>query len=266
MSVQIEDIRLIITIKNKQPVELLDLTKSLVALSTNFDRYTSEHGETKEHKEAKLYVKEIRAGSIVIELIELATIGMIPFAENVNTILDFANYFKKTVNFFLKGEGTDPELTPVELKEISTIINPVAKDNGSQFNLGTTVNGNLTINFNLNSNESNAVQNIFNRELKKLKLPELSDDTEERVVLTFFQARSDMNSKIGNKGIIESLSKKPMNIVFDNEELKMEILHSNINPLKTAYVVDVKIETINEKPSIYRITKLHEYFNLEEDE
>lgn len=266
MGTEIQDIRLIITINNKQPVELLDLTKSLVALSTNFDRYTSEHGETKENREAKLYVKEIRSGSIIVELIELATVGMIPFADNVNTILDFANYFKTAVNFFLKGEGEDPELSPSELKEISTIVGPVAKDKGSQLNISTTVNGNLTLNFNLNSNESSTIQNIFNRELKKLKLPEIVDDAEERVVLTFFQARSDKSSKIGNKGTIESLNKKPMNIVFDTEELKAEILHSDINPLKTAYVVDVKIETINEKPSIYRVIKLHEYFDLQEDE
>lgn len=266
MGNEIQDIRLIITINNRQPVELLDLTKSLVALSNNFDRYTSENGETKENREAKLYVKEIRSGSIIVELIELATVGMIPFAENVNTILDFANYFKTAVNFFLKGEGQDPDLSPAEFKEISTIVSPVAKDKGSQINISTTVNGNLTLNFNLNSNESNAIQNIFNRELKKLKLPEISDDSEDRVVLTFYQARSDKASKIGNKGIIESLNKKPMNIVFDTEELKMEILHSDINPLKTAYLVDVKVETINEKPSIYRIIKLHEYFDLEDNE
>lgn len=265
MSSEIQDIRLIFTINNKQPIELLDLTKSLVALSTNFDRYTSENGENKENREAKLYVKEIRSGSIIIELIELATVGVIPFAENINTILDFATYFKSSVNFFLKGEGKNPELGPSEFKEISTIVSPIAKDKGSQLNISTTVNGNVTINFNLNSNESTAIQNIFNRELKKLKLPEISDKSEDRVVLTFYQARSDKTSKIGNKGTIESLNKKPMNIVFDTEELKTEILHSDVNPLKTAYLVDVKIETINEKPSIYRIIKLHEYFELEED-
>ncbi|MFZ1523310.1 MAG: hypothetical protein WAT22_00740, partial [Saprospiraceae bacterium] len=202
----------------------------------------------------------------IVELIELATVGMIPFAENVNTILDFGNYFSKAIKYYLTGDGENPELTTIEFKEISTILNPIAKDKGSQFNISTTVNGNVTLNFNINSNESNAIQNIFDKEIKKLKLPEQKDGIEERVILTFFQARSDLNSKIGNKGLIESLSKKPMNIIFDNEDLKVEILHSDVNPLKTAFLVDIKIEAINEKTIIYRIIKLHEYFDLSENE
>lgn len=260
-----DDIRLVIKINNKQPVELIDLTKSLVSLASNFDRYSTKNAKSKEDKEAKLYVKEIRSGSIIIELIELATIGLIPFAENVNTILDFGVYFKSAVDFYLNNKGKAPELEPVEYKELSTILNPVAKDKGSQFNLSTTVNGNVVLNFNMNSNETNAIQNIFEKEIKKLKLPESNGDTEERVVLTFFQARSDISSKVGNKGIIEAISNKPMNIVFDTSELKAEILHSDLNPLKTAYLVDMKVETINGKPSIYRILQLHEYFEIEDE-
>lgn len=82
-----KDIRLIIEINNKQPLELLDLTKSLVALASQFNSYVSKNGDSKENREAKLYVKEIRSGSVILELIELATIGVIPFLENVNTVI-----------------------------------------------------------------------------------------------------------------------------------------------------------------------------------
>ena len=90
-----KDIRLIIEINNKQPLELLDLTKSLVALASQFNSYVSKNGDSKENREAKLYVKEIRSGSVILELIELATIGVIPFLENVNTVIGFADYISK---------------------------------------------------------------------------------------------------------------------------------------------------------------------------
>lgn len=266
MGTEIQDVRLVLTINNKQPVELLDLTRSLVALSTNFDRYATTHGDTKENKAAKLYVKEVRSGSIIVELVEYATVGVIPFAENVNTILDFTNYFKEAVNYFLKGEGKDPELSPSEMREISAIVATTAKDKGSQLNICTTVNGDVTVNINLSYNDSNAIQNVVNTKLRKLKHPETTDDIEQKVVLTFFQARSDKTSKIGNKGTIESIDKKPMNIIFDTDGLKTEILHSDTNPLKTAYVVDARVETINDKPSIYRILQLHEYFDLDDND
>ena len=82
--------------------------------------------------------------------------------------------------------------------------------------------------------------------------------------MTWFQARSDIKSKLGNKGVIDDLSKKPMNIIFDSEEIKERMLHSDVNPFNTAYVVDVKIMTVREQPVAYKVVKLHELINLNE--
>lgn len=266
MGAEIQDTRLIIKIENKNPVELLDLTKSLVALSKNFERYSQRHGVTQETKEAKLYVREIKTGSIIVELFELASAGIIPYAETTNTIIDFAIYFKSAINYLLKKEGSNPDLSPTEYRELSAIIDPVAKDNGSQFNLSTSVNGDLNVTLNINSTESNAIQNIIDKQVKKLQEPKPEDEIHERVVLTWYQARSDLNSKVGNKGVVESLDVKPKNIVFDSDDLKAEILHAEINPLNTAYVVDVRIELIHGLPKIYRVLRLHEYFEIDEND
>jgi len=58
-------------------------------------------------------------------------------------------------------------------------------------------------------------------------------------LLTFFQARNDSKSRIGNKGIIEQLSDKPLNVVFETDKLKRKILYSDKNPLTISYFVDV---------------------------
>ena len=52
MNNQVKDIRLVIRINNKSPIELIDLTKSLVSLAANFDRFSSKNGTTLEVKEA----------------------------------------------------------------------------------------------------------------------------------------------------------------------------------------------------------------------
>lgn len=261
-----QDIRLVIKIENKQPIELFDLTKSLVSLATQFDTYVDKNAYCKENKEAKLFVKEIKSGSVILELVEYATIGMIPFMENTNTIIGFAQYCKNAINYFLKNEGEKPDLTSTDFKEFSSILNPVAKDNGSQFNLSTTINGNVELHLNLNSTETNALQNLFKKEIEKLKVPEQLDEIQSSVLLTWFQARNDLKSKIGNKGVIEELSKKPLNITFENDELKETMLHGDLNPFNTAYVVDVKIQTVQEKPAAYKVVKLHEYFEINENE
>jgi hypothetical protein len=261
-----QDTKLIIKISNKEPIELVDLTKSLFSLASQFSSYVEKNGTSKEEREARLFVKEIRSGSVIIELIELATVGLIPFAENMNTIFEFATYCKNVFAYLLKGSETEedkPELSTTDYKELSAIVNPVAKDNASQINFSTTVNGNVILNFNLDSTQSNAIQNIVKRQLNALKKPETEDDVYEKVVLTWFQARSDIKSKKGNKGVIESINKKELNVIFNDDSTKEEMLHGDINPLTTAYVVDAKIENINGKPAVYRIMKLHEYFDVE---
>lgn len=260
-----QDIRLVIKIENKRPIELLDLTKSLVSIATQFDSYVDKNADSKENREAKLFVKEIKSGSVILELVEFATIGMIPFIENTNTILGFAEYCKKAINFFLKNEGEKPELKPTDYKDFSTILNPISKDNGSQFNLSTTINGNVELHLNLNSTETNALQNIFKKELEQLKIPEQLDDVKPSVLMTWFQARNDLKSTIGNKGVIEELSKKPLNITFETDDIKEKMLHSDINPFNTAFVVDVKIQTIQDKPAAYKIVKLHNFFDINEN-
>ena len=101
--------------------------------------------------------------------------------------------------------------------------------------------------------------------LEQLKIPEQLDDTITSVLLTWFQARNDNKSNVGNKGIIEDISKKPLNITFESDEIKEKMLHSDINPFNVAYVVDVKIQTIQEKPAAYKIVKLHNHFDLNEN-
>ncbi len=263
-TIERQDARLVIKIDNKEPIELVDLTKSLFSIASQFTTYVQKNGQFKEEREAKLFVKEIKSGSVIVELIELATIGMIPFMENFNTILDFTKYIKTTFTYLLNGEGEKPELQPTDYKELSAIVNPVAKDKASQINFSTTINGNVTLNFHLDSTKSNAIQNIVKRELDQLKLPAQQDDIHEKVVLTWFQARGNIKSKTGNKAVIEEISKKEMNVLFEDDKLKEQMLHSDINPFTTAFIVDVKILNVNDKPAIYKILRLHEYFDVDE--
>lgn len=262
---EVKDVRLIIKIENKNPIELFDLTKSLISLANQFDSFVSRSADSKENKEAKLYVKEIKSGSVILELMEIATVNVIPFIENTNTILEFGKFFKKTIDFFLKGKGDDPKLSPSDYKDMSTVLNPIAKDNGSQFIMNTTVDGNVYVNLPITSMEGNAIQNKLKEEIERINKPEASDGNYERVLLSLYQARTDLKSTTGNKGIIDEINKKPLNIVFENDTLKEEMLHGDINPFMTIYVVDVKLLTVQDKPTAYKVLRMHEYFDKEED-
>lgn len=260
-----KDVRLIVEIQNKQPLELLDLTKSFVALANQFNNFASESGDSKENREAKLFVKEIRTGSVIMELVEYATVGVLPFMENMNTIVGFADYVKKAYNYVLGKSSEKPkELTASDYKDLSQIVNPIANDSASQLNISTKIDGDVHFTFNLGSLEANAAQNLIEKFSKDLKKPEDADETKTKVLLTFYQIRSDINAKAGNKGVIEELSKTAVNITFDDPALNEEMLHGEFNPNDTVYVVDVLPQTVNDKIAAYKILKLHETFDKPE--
>ncbi|WLF84842.1 hypothetical protein [Moraxella sp. ZY210820] len=83
-----------------------------------------------------------------------------------------------------------------------------------------------------------------------------------QVVLYFSQARGD--NKKGDKGIIEFISKKEVKVAFDSQELKSRmIIDVDYNIFDKAYIVDVKVQTVNDKPILYTITDFHEAIDLE---
>lgn len=261
---ELKDIRLVIKIDNKNPVELMDLTKSLVALASQFNTYVAKNGDSKENREAKLFVKEIKTGSIILDLIEVATVGALPFLENVNTIVGFAEYVKSAVTWFLNGDGESPEFSSKDCSDFSQIVNPVANDRASQLNVSTTINGNVTNYLMLSSRDANALQNILKNEIKSLSAPEEVKDIYDKVVMSWDTAKSNIKKDVGNKGVIESIAKHPTKVIFETDDLKEKVLKGDENPLKTAYVVDVKVETVKGKIAVYKVVNLHESFPIEE--
>ena len=252
-----------IHLENKKPLELSDFNKSFLALGNQFETFALENGNF-DKSEVKLYVHQVSQGSIIIDLVEFVTAGLIPIASDVHLMIDFANHLKSIYDYFKSGKGEKPKLTVQECKDLCDIVNPVAKDANSKvtFNIVNNGNNNVTPVFIMDSIESNASQNKLKDELAELKTKEDQNMTHTAQLLSMFQIR-DIDNKSGNKGTIEALFEKPLNIVFESDDIKRQMLASDLNPLKTAYIVDVVIQTVNARPVAYKIVKLHDTFPLE---
>lgn len=254
------DSKLTVEIQNVQPIELLDLTASLYSLGEEYKRFvaSSELGVT---GGLKLYIKEIRAGSIITDLVALAPLAL-PFIEQTKTIIEYGKHLKSVYDFYA-GKKTDekPNLDKTSLNHFSRIIEPVAKDTGSQFNIYAENGGVVNLTMNISSSEANAAQNSIRRELDFLKEPEVG--LHNKVVLYWFQARGTLTNQAGDKGIIESISTNPVKVVFDSDKTKaLLLLQAGENPFRSAYIVDVFVETINGKPALYKITNFHERIDI----
>ncbi len=249
--------KLIVEYKNKNPMELIDLATSMSSISREFSKrfHAESYG-------AKLYVREVRNGSTIIELVPVV-IGQLPILiEHYKTIITFVEQTIIVVNWLLGKEDKPEHITREGLNNITNIVEPIAKDVGSQINIGSYNDNSRINNITINYTESNAIQNRATKELEILKEPIVG--LHEKVLLHWVQAKNDIKSNAGDKAKIESITNKSVKAIFDKKDLKQTMLYDEPHPFSKAYLVDVKVETINNNPTVYKIIKLHEIIDVED--
>jgi hypothetical protein len=246
-------------IKNSLPVELTDFTRSLLALGDEFKRYIADEEPEAAAGDLRLYVKEIRSGSIIGAL-AAASPQIMQGVGYVNTVGGFAKYLKVAYDWLTGKSDDQPNLDKTSYENLQTIVEPIAKDRAAQLNINAPFG---QVYLNLNSGDANAAQNAARREIARLD--ETGTHHFNNVLLYWYQARDDKMSKTGDKGIIESVSKKPVRVRWANDGIKAQLLHGNENPFEEAYLVDVMVQTIQGKPKVYLVLAVHDHFPRDDD-
>ena len=257
---------ILIHIDHSKPIEINEFTTALNAAGNLFSSFVQEKGNSRELAQAKLYVEKIEEGCIDIFLCETVTACLLPFMENMNVIFDFSAYLKNIFGFYKSGKGEKPDLKLQEAKNLKDLLNITANDNLGEMTIGAiskSDKGNIFNNCTFNFIESNSTQNQLEKEIESLKSVQPDGKVHTRCLMTIYQMRSDMGSDIGNKAIIESISPKRVGVVFASDELKEKILHSDDNPTKRAYQVDVETLFVENRLVGYNVLALHDIMPLD---
>lgn len=250
-----DQIKLTVQLKNESPVALLDFTNSFLGLADEYGRYARHHEPQAVVRDAQLYVREVKSGSIIVDLVALSPMAL-PFIEHANSIIKFGEFIWKIYGFLLGRDGENPGLKKKDLENVIDIMEPIAKDSSSQIHYQTVIDGGVHNHYYFNSVEANAIQNAARREIAAMKEPVTG--IHRNVLLYFFQVRDDTKSAVGDRGIIERISPFPVKVRFQTEEIKSHVLHADENPFHFAYLIDVAVETIEDKPIVYNVMAVHE--------
>lgn len=249
------DAKLTITISNVEPVELVDLAEGMLGIAAEYSTFLRANSVDSPPDDVRLYVKEIRSGSIVTELVALAPFAL-ALVEHKDTIVEYAKHLKTLYEFFAGKSTVAPAVIEKStLQNLSTILEPIAKDRASQLNVAA-MNFTGPVTFNLSSTEANAAQNAIRRRIDAMK--EQTSGTHEQVAMYWTQARNEPNSKAGDKVRIESIYDGPVKVRFANDELKSRILLDEPFPFSKAHIVDVSVETVDGRPILYKVLRLHD--------
>lgn len=250
--------KLIFEINHKQPIELTDLSDSLYGLAEQYKRFVVSHSTDPQVRDARLYVREVRKGSIIVELQDMLPVVLMA---DVNALLQFGLYLLKIYDFFLGKLKDRPAVDKVDLEQCSSILKPVAKDDAAQLNVAINYNAEVKNIFSLNYENANAIQNTIGREIGSLAAPR--HRVHQKVLMYWHQAKNDPTATTGDKAIIEGITRRPIKVIFENDEMKSKLLQDPHNIFLRAYIVDVVVETINDLPALYKVTHIHETFDRE---
>lgn len=255
-----DESKLVITINNEHPVELVDLAQSMLALASEYRQVLDLHEGRRKAEDVKLYVKEVRSGSIIQELVPYA-ITALPFVSHCNTIVDFATHISKLSDWFLNHRtlpnAADLPVNRKTIQNIDALLEPIAKDPGSTMSMGvSTVNGDINLTVNISSHEAGAIQNNLAHALRDMKKSVAGEY--KNVVMYWSQARNDRQGSSGDLAVIERISRAAVKVVFSSDNLKKRMLFDIAHPFEKAFLVDVFVETIEGKPVLYVVHELHE--------
>jgi len=179
--------KLEITINNERPVVLTDLTLSLLGVGHQFERFIENEMDEHDPVGAELFIKDVRSGSIIVELVAQA-MPAIPLLWQAGSLTEWVDYAKSVVEWLSGKISTPPKiLTKQDLKQWSNILEPVAKDNGSQMNFTVTEGGTVINQVFINSEQANAAQNGIRRQLEQLDEPH--DHTQQKKVMVWGQTK-----------------------------------------------------------------------------
>lgn len=252
--------KLEITINNERPVVLIDLTMALLGVGQQFERFIENETTEQSQAGSELFVKEVRSGSIVVELIAQA-IPVAPLLWQGGSLVEWINHAKSVIEW-LSGKIPLPpkDVTKQDLKQWNNILEPVAKDHGSQMNFVVSSGAHVVNQFFITSELANAAQNAIRREVGRLD--ESDDHIQRKRVMVWYQTKFDDTSKTGNKAVIESISSYPVKVIFENNAVKKAMLAGESRFQKQwhelAYIVDVRVQTVQGVPKVYTIINYYD--------
>src|SRR5262245_56411091 len=253
-----ERAKLTVRLDTQRYVELPDLGRSFRALGKQYQEFVVAQGYDHLPGNAQLFITHLETGSVIATLQTMLDQASFVL-EHLDVMGGFITNLNDLINYFLQQDKAPPTqvITRADAERVSDILEPVAKDSGSQLNIVVTGNtGQVVVSpIIINSEKANAVQNGVRRFLG----PSIPLQGQfEHEVMYLQQMRGDAKSKAGDRGVIEKFSIKPVKLHFMTPEVKASVLDQHQNPFKMAYVIDGQVSTVKGEPALYKISTVHE--------
>ena len=211
----------------KEPAELYDLVMAFTSLGRQFDQYIkSDHpnydGET------KIYVKQIRQGSIIAELLPVIQ----PLVQTMDTALIIDSFIGKYGSFlkrYSKGRQLE-DASKSDLDDFMGQVAAIAKDPNGSIALSSVefekTKSKVRASVKFNSRESRRIEESAAAHKKEIEAK--AYEIHNNVLLVFWQSNlkeAEVGKRSGEKAIVEAVSSKPLAVIYDSDLAEERIKH-----------------------------------------
>lgn len=270
---------IILKIKTKNPIELGDFVSEFTSVASQYDKFIRE-SHPDPLPDARIFVKQVKKGSIIAELLPFAPFAIlgaheiVTNLEQINAVNEFVrNYGNKIKTYFKKG-GEVEGASRSDLKDFMGSLASIANDPDGSASLEACVfeDGKKKIRAAVKFTTREAVRAVEHLEEHRKKLERKDSADYPRVLMVFRQANvrdSAIGKRTGEWVLIEDIADRELPLIYASDlaeqRIKHEIREADDNLFKKGFVVDINVQTKGGRPVGYRVTNLHQVIDLPGD-
>ena len=271
------DDRLIFRLQSDDKIELDNLGEGFAGLARHFRRYLEDSGINPSEAPSKLFVTDLKSGSVEFELATLASLYIYATAAADGVVI-WSEFYERIHRVFdyLAGRAPRPSnYTRHDARDFDAFLRTIAGKKGARLNVrkarfSQTDGRRKTIaEFDLDEQDVANAHMKLGVDLSDFDAnaePETSNNThklENNVPFIWFRTDREKGKSSGqtsDRGIVATVSDRPLPVFFasEMENQKDQMIKTRANPFKIVYTVDVAVEYDEEEnPKSYTILTIH---------
>jgi hypothetical protein len=260
-----------LTIDLSEPIELSDFAGLFASFASQFDDYLEEmHPDL--HGEAKIFVKEVRQGSIIAALVPIMQ-ALIETMDTALIVKQFSEWVSRRVTTYTDGRRL-ADANKTDITQIADMVKAVANNQGGEARLESVhyVDGEAKKALILQFDTKEARRAMETLEAHKIDLDKRETADHRNVLMVFIQANvkaPELGKRSGEQVLIEAIDPKPRPISYESElarqKIKGEIDAAGENVFKKGFFVDVNVEFLRGHIAAYKITAVIDVIDLPDD-
>jgi hypothetical protein len=267
---------IVVKIRTERPIDLGDFVSAFTSVASQYDKFIREkHSELS--PEARIFVSEVRRGSIIANLIPFIThdliAGVYSIVEPLEQIAithEFIRHYGAKLKAYFRPGGKDKDATKSDLKDFMGAVAAIGHDPRGRATIEAIAfeDGKRKVKFTTRQAQLATQQLEKHRE----QLEKKAHADYERVLMVFKQANvkgTPLGKRTGEWVQIESISEKELPLIFASDlaeqKIKREIAEAEENVFRKGFIPDVNVETKGGRAIAYRVTNLHQVIDLPEE-